>query len=100
MTEPYFLKSKYHQSSFSSIFKWAIRFFKTSSLSSLWDPPTISPIPGKTIVIRTRDNRYAKIEIVSYYFDAPNDPNAMDNESRYYTFNYFFQSEAGNTSLY
>ena len=57
----------------------------------------ISPIPGKTIVFRTRDNRYAKIEIVSYYLDAPNDPNAMDNESRYYTFNYFFQSEFGNT---
>lgn len=59
----------------------------------------ISPIPGKTIVFRTRDNRYAKIEIISYYLDAPNNPNAMDNESRYYTFNYFFQSEFGNTSL-
>ena len=59
----------------------------------------ISPIPGRTLVFRTRDNRYAKVEIVSYYLDAPNNPNAMDDESRYYTFNYFFQSEFGNTSF-
>jgi len=59
----------------------------------------VSPIPGKTIVLRTRDNRYAKIEIVSYYLDAPDNPNALSHESRYYTFNYFFQSEFGNTSL-
>ena len=38
-----------------------------------YDPTqlTILPIPGKVIVLRTADNKYAKIEILSYYKDAP-----------------------------
>ena len=45
-TEPYFLRSKYHHNSSSLIFNSWILFSRTSNLSSLCDPPTISPIPG------------------------------------------------------
>ena len=59
----------------------------------------INPIPGRVLVFRTRDNKYAKVEIISYYFDAPENPDSAINESRYYTFNYVYQSELGNTSF-
>lgn len=64
-----------------------------------YDPTqlTILPIPGKVIVLRTADNKYAKIEILSYYKDAPqviNDQIAL-NDLRYYTFNYVYQDDAG-----
>ena len=38
-----------------------------------YDPTqlTIRPIPGKVIVLRTADDKYAKVEILSYYKDAP-----------------------------
>lgn len=55
-------------------------------------PPThlISPIAGKVIVIKTHDNRYAKMEILSYYQDAPANPDGTQ-ESQYYTFDYVYQ---------
>mgnify|MGYP005743026769 FL=1 len=59
----------------------------------------ILPIPGRILVFRTRNNGYAKVEVLSYYFDAPENPDAFDDESRYYTFNYVYQSEPGNTSF-
>lgn len=64
-------------------------------------PPNhiITPIPGKVIILRTRDNKYAKIEILSYYLDAPDNPDYTINDSRYYTFNYVLQSEQGNTTF-
>ena len=51
----------------------------------------IVPISGKILVFRTRDGRYAKMEILSYYKDAPSNPDAMVDEGRFYTFNYVFQ---------
>jgi hypothetical protein len=59
-----------------------------------YNPSTniISPIPGKVLVVRTADNKYAKIEIVSYYKDAPATPSSSDI-SRYYTFRYIYQSD-------
>jgi hypothetical protein len=64
-----------------------------------YDPTqlTILPIPGKVIVLRTADDKYAKIEILSYYKDAPqviNDQIAL-NDLRYYTFNYVYQDDVG-----
>ena len=55
-------------------------------------PPTflITPIPGKILIVKTHDDRYAKVEILSYYKDAPANPNFMSSESRYYTFNYLY----------
>lgn len=62
-------------------------------------PPTheISPTPGKILVIRTHDGKYAKVEILSYYEDAQ--PNAEYNNYRYYTFNYVYQPNEGETSF-
>ena len=62
---------------------------------------TIRPIPGKVIVLRTADNKYAKIEILSYYKDAPQvitDQIAL-NDLRYYTFNYVYQDDANATGF-
>jgi hypothetical protein len=50
----------------------------------------VKPIPGKIIVVRTADNRYAKMEILSYYKDAPANPTGRE-PSRYYTFRYVYQ---------
>jgi hypothetical protein len=60
---------------------------------------TITPIPGKILVIRTHDGKYAKIEILSYYRDAPAQPNPMSDESRVYTFKYVYNPNEGETSL-
>ena len=50
----------------------------------------ISPIAGKILVVRTHDNKYAKIEILNFY-DA-----AFSNVyGGFYTFNYVYQSEEG-----
>lgn len=61
----------------------------------------IEPIPGRVLVIRTRDNRYAKVEILSYYKDAPADitPEIAANDLRYFTFNYVYQPNEGVTSF-
>ena len=50
----------------------------------------IVPIPGKTLVFRTRDFKYAKVEILSYYKDS--DSSIAEN-ARYYTFNYLYQPD-------
>ena len=51
----------------------------------------ITPIPGKVLVFRTHDNFYAKVEILSYYQNAPSDPDSAVHSSRFYTFNYIYQ---------
>lgn len=58
----------------------------------------ISAIPGKILIIRTHDGKYAKVEIISYYKDAPAQPDSA-SESRFYTFNYVYNPNAGETSL-
>jgi hypothetical protein len=50
----------------------------------------ITPIAGKVFVIKTHDGKYAKMEIISYYKDAPATPDATAL-SRYYTFRYIYQ---------
>lgn len=52
----------------------------------------ISPTPGRVVVVRTADGRYAKIKIISYYRDAPETPDPMEG-ARYYTFEYVFQPD-------
>ncbi|MCV6628863.1 MAG: HmuY family protein [Flavobacteriaceae bacterium] len=54
----------------------------------------ILPIAGKILVIKTHDGKYAKVEILSYYKDAD-----TANDSKYYTFNYAYQSKEGITSF-
>ncbi|WP_338763096.1 HmuY family protein [Bernardetia sp. ABR2-2B] len=61
-----------------------------------YDPTThvISPIAGKILVIRTADEKYAKVEIVSYYKDAPADPTTAPMEdSRHYTLRFVVQKD-------
>ncbi len=52
----------------------------------------ISPTPGRVLIVRTADGRYAKLRILSYYKDAPDTPSLMD-PARYYTFEYIFQPD-------
>ena len=59
----------------------------------------VTPIPGKILVFRTRDGRYAKVEILSYYKDAPENPDAFVDEGRHYTFNYVYQPNANINSF-
>lgn len=57
----------------------------------------ITPIAGKVIVLKTASGKYAKMEMLSYYKNAPASPSAGDT-SRYYTFRYLFQPD-GSTKL-
>lgn len=56
---------------------------------------TVTPKEGHSIVVRTSEGHYAKVEILSYYRDLD-----TQNEARYFTFNYTLQTEAENTQLY
>ncbi|GAB1856517.1 HmuY family protein [Flavobacteriaceae bacterium MHTCC 0001] len=64
-------------------------------------PPNhlIVPTAGKILVFRTRDGKYAKVEILSYYKDAPSEPDTFTDESRHYTFNYVYQPNEGVSSF-
>lgn len=54
----------------------------------------VSPIPGKVLVFKTRDGKYAKVEILSYYNNQD-----TTQEGRYYTFNYVYNPNSGITSF-
>ncbi len=57
----------------------------------------ISPIPGRILVFRTHDNKYAKMEII-YFYDTPN-PQPLDGDyGGFYTFNYVYQYD-GSTNF-
>jgi hypothetical protein len=57
----------------------------------------ISPIPGVVLGIRTADGRYAKLQILSYYLNAPANPNGFADRARVYTFRYVFQPNGSRT---
>ncbi|HEX8298343.1 MAG TPA: HmuY family protein, partial [Rubricoccaceae bacterium] len=49
----------------------------------------ILPTAGRTVLVRTADGAgYAKVQIRSYYQNAPATPDASVNASRYYTFDF------------
>lgn len=54
---------------------------------------TLQAKAGKTFVINTADRKYVKMEILSYYKDAPANPNAFTDKDRYYTFRYACQQD-------
>lgn len=60
-------------------------------------PPShlITPIAGRVLVIKTTEGRYAKVEITSYYENAPVNPDAFVDAGRYFTFNYVYQPNQG-----
>lgn len=64
-------------------------------------PPShvITPIPGKIFVIRTTEGNYAKVEIISYYENAPAEPDAFADATPYFTFNYVYNPNIGETSF-
>jgi|SRR5690606_7176074 len=63
------------------------------------DNHMIYPTAGKVLVIRTHDNKYAKMEITSYYEDGiPNAETGATN-FQYYTFNYVYQPNEGVTTF-
>ncbi|MEK6782530.1 MAG: HmuY family protein [Bacteroidota bacterium] len=50
----------------------------------------IKPTAGKVLIFKTADNRYAKVEILSYYQGAKTNPVNTD-VAGYYTFRYVYQ---------
>ncbi|SIR27247.1 HmuY family protein [Maribacter ulvicola] len=59
----------------------------------------ITPIPGKVFVFRTTTGNYAKVELISYYEDAPAEPDILTDATPYYTFNYIYNPNEGETSF-
>ncbi|RNC80191.1 MAG: hypothetical protein ED556_13890 [Winogradskyella sp.] len=59
----------------------------------------IRPLAGRTLVFRTRDGKFAKVQILSYYQNNPNPINSFTDVPRYYTFNYVYQPNDGVTTF-
>ena len=57
------------------------------------DTFTITPTPGRVLVVRTADGRYAKVRILSYYRGSPDEINPFVDQDRHYTFEYVFQPD-------
>ncbi len=52
----------------------------------------ISPVPGRTVVMKTATGNYASLRFLSYYQGNPNPPDPSA-PSRYYTFEFILQSD-------
>lgn len=57
---------------------------------------TINPIAGRVIVMKTASGKYAKLEMISYYKNAPSNPGSAD-EARHYTFRFSYQPDGSRT---
>jgi len=57
----------------------------------------VVPIAGRVLLLRTATGKYARLEVVSYYKDAPTTPTGTE-PSGYYTFRYVYQPD-GSTNL-
>ncbi|TLP79771.1 HmuY family protein [Maribacter sp. ACAM166] len=66
-----------------------------------YNPQThiISAIPGKVFVFKTTEGNFSKVELLSYYEDAPTTPDGMIDASLYYTFNYVYNPNEGETTF-
>lgn len=54
----------------------------------------VTPIPGRVLVIRTGDGRqYAKLEVLSYYENAPSPVNPERDRGRFFTFRFALQPD-------
>ncbi len=56
----------------------------------------ISPLAGRTIVLKTADGLYAKLRILNYYQGNPNPPDPA-LPGRYFTFEYLVQPDGSRT---
>lgn len=61
---------------------------------------TVTPIPGRVILVQTTEGNYSKIEILSYYKGNPpaDQINPMTTPSAHYTFRYVLRPD-GTTNL-
>ncbi|TDQ29930.1 HmuY family protein [Tenacibaculum caenipelagi] len=61
----------------------------------------VSATAGKVIIVKTVDGHYAKMEILSYYkdMDSSNSADPVNSGAQYYTFNYVYNSNAGDKSF-
>ncbi|MDR7208898.1 HmuY family protein [Flavobacterium piscis] len=79
----------------------SIYAFPTSGTDAWYDYNSLTHIisakAGKVFVVKTHDGKYAKFEILSYYKDAPAEPDATTSEARYYTFNFAYQANSTTT---
>ncbi|MEG8947766.1 HmuY family protein [Rosettibacter firmus] len=50
----------------------------------------ITPIPGIVLAIKTGNGKYAKVQIISYYYGSPANPTLSD-KSKFYSFRYVYQ---------
>jgi hypothetical protein len=62
----------------------------------------LTPIPGRVMVIKTANGKFAKIEILNYYKGGVTPPaTATDSEKsskqRFYTFRFAYQSNGSKT---
>lgn len=48
----------------------------------------VLPIPGRVLVFKTNDGKYVKMEVLSFYKNAPVQPKTADESHSYYTFRY------------
>lgn len=55
----------------------------------------ITPLPNKIFVVKTHNNKYAKLQITSYYKNSPASPGLTDS-TNYYSFKFVYQP-SGNT---
>lgn len=54
---------------------------------------TITPKTGTVIALKTVDGAYAKLQILSYYENAPDVPVGTQDKARHYTFRWVLQSD-------
>lgn len=58
----------------------------------------VTPLPGRVLVIKTANGKYAKVEILNYYKGGVTPSSTASNdvksrEQRYYTFRYIYQPD-------
>jgi len=53
----------------------------------------ITPTPGRTILVRTADGRFAKVRVLHYYRNRPANIDPLAAEAGYYTFEFAFQAD-------
>lgn len=67
----------------------------SASIASVWTytPATnlVTPTPGRTLVIKTADGKYAKVKLISYYKGNPATPTTSIKD-RFYTFDFVLQA--------
>ena len=63
------------------------------------DGTYITPLEGKTIVLRTIDGYYVKIGMYSYYKDAAPPENSSKDDQGYYSFQYSINTRKGDYYL-